>query len=145
MSIETPKLKIEEPQESTSQEPAIEAKPKFQFGSDIHFRSADGNFNVLTKGDRSFTGEDVSHYGFYTNSNKIDFSFSRLLDGLTMDLRAPGGNMPAERKAIVESLLQGRPTFVPIDVTRVDQEFLTAVNQFKGARLALYFFQRQGR
>lgn len=136
MSFGVPKLKIEKKQESTTPE----AKPELKFALQIHFRSADGNFNVLTREDRNLTDEDITQRGFLSRGEKVNLSFSQLLDGLPADLYAPAENVPPERKEIVDSLSQRRPTFVPLDAAKVDPEFSNAVAKFEGAQIGIILF-----
>lgn len=112
---------------------------RFVFEQQIHFRSVDGNFDVLPKKDRILTSEDIRN-GFLSSGEKISVSFSRLLDGLSADLYTPSEQMSAERKRVVDSILQGNATFIPLDVARVDPAFSNAAATFEGAQPGVILF-----
>ncbi len=135
-----PRSKPDDGSSDEQSKATVEVKPEFKFAPQIYFRSADGNFDVLTKENRYLTDEDILQRGFLTNSDKVNLSFARLLDELPAVLHAPGQNMSTERREIVNSLLKRRPTFVPIDVARVDSEFSNAVTKFEGAQLGVILF-----
>lgn len=127
--------KIDEKELPTTGTP--ENKPELKFASRLHFRPADGNYNVLTREDRNLTDEDVTERGFRGAGDKVSFSFARLLDELPADLYAPSEDMSSERKEIVASLSQRKPTFVALDSARVDSEFSTAAAKFEGGQLGV--------
>lgn len=114
-------------------------KKEIQYLGYLNFRPADGNFDILKFPDRKLTNDDVAN-GIYSPQEKMDFSFSKLLKGLPLQLRDLEKEMPADRKLIVESLRAGKPTFIPLDKAEVDEIFVQASEQFPGAQIGVILF-----
>lgn len=125
-------------------EPDIDTEPKIIFSPLMHFRSTDGGFEVLQPENRRLTARDVSEYGFYHVSDKINFSFTQLLGGLVRDLSAPDRVMSPERRRMVEMLSRRKPVFVPLDASQVDQSFADVVKKIQDAELGLILFPETG-
>lgn len=122
-------------------------KPKpgkeIQYSASLNFRSADGNFDILRSSDRELTNEDIAN-GFYSRQDKMNFSFSRVFEGLPLQLSDPKREMSPERKVVVESLRAGRPTFLLLDKAKIDDGFARASGQFTEARPGAILFPESG-
>lgn len=121
-----------------------EKKKDIEYSLDLGFRSADGNFDVLQPADRQpFTKEDLS-VGIESPKEKIDYSFDRLLGGLRRDLHDPNREMPSDRKAIVDKLINRKPAFVGLDKARANEEFVHASETFTDSRPGVILFPESG-
>lgn len=127
----------------TTQEPES-SDQEIQYDVSLKFRSADGNFNILKLSDRQLTNEDIVN-GFYSREEKMNHSFSKLFKGLGLQLHDPKAEMSSERKDAVESLKVGKPTFLSLDKSKIDEKFVRAAEQFSEAQLGTILFPESGK
>ncbi|MCX6790958.1 MAG: hypothetical protein NTV62_02055 [Candidatus Gribaldobacteria bacterium] len=115
-------------------EQEIKAPQKeIQFSKTLAFRPVDGNFEVLKLSDRSLTNQDIID-GLRSWGDKANFVFSILLDGLPIQLYDPKMELSPERRAIVESLKAGQPTFIALNKHKIDENFVEACEMFAGSQ-----------
>lgn len=143
MPFERPNFETSVVEKKNTQIKAPRPEKKIKYSASLSFRSADGNFDILKSSDRNLTKEDIVN-GFNSSQEKKDFSFSKLFDGLPLQLEKPEKEMSPERKTVVESLIAGKPIFLPLDKAEIDDDFAGASKQFLGTSPGAVLFPESG-
>ena len=118
-------------------------KPEIEYSNDLSFRSADGNFNILRESDRRVTQKDIDA-GVLSSQDKMNISFSRLFEGLPLQLCDPKREMSSERRIAVQSLKEGKPIFLALDESKIDDEFVKASKHFSESHIGVILFPESG-
>lgn len=106
------------------------------FAPDVPFRNVDGNFDVLKSSDRIITDLDIAR-SIGSVGEKVNDSLDKLLKGLRLQLHDPRRATTPKQLETVQSLRQGKPTFVEVDTSEVNESFIQAAEAFPGTRPGL--------